>query len=84
MDIKQQRCMLKTIQELSFTAIDLNLYLDTHPGDPSALGHYNAISQQLACEKAVYEQIYGPLMAYGETPSQYPWRWVKGPWPWEI
>lgn len=84
MNVKHQLCMLKTIQELSFTAVDLTLYLDTHPDDPNALGHYNAISQQLECAKKAYEEIYGPLMPFGESPSQFPWRWIRGPWPWEI
>lgn len=84
MYFEHQRCLLRKIQELSFSAIDLNLYLDTHPTDEAALGHYNALSEQLACAKAAYEQIYGPLMAFGETPSPFPWRWVQEPWPWEI
>jgi spore coat protein JB len=84
MNVECQLEMLRPVQELSFTAVDLNLYLDTHPNDPNALGHYNAICQQLACAKAAYERIYGPLMSFGETPSQFPWRWINGPWPWEI
>ena len=76
--------MLIKIQAVSFSAIDLNLYLDTHPCDQEALGHYNALCEQLACLKAAYEQIYGPLMSFGEAPSPYPWRWVQEPWPWQI
>lgn len=76
--------MLLKIQAVSFSAIDLNLYLDTHPCDQEALGHYNALCEQLACLKAAYEQIYGPLMSFGESPSPYPWRWVQEPWPWQI
>jgi spore coat protein JB len=84
MRIEHQACMLEKIQELSFTAVDLNLYLDNNPTDQNALGHYNAVCHQLDCAKKAYEQIYGPLMNFGESPSQFPWRWVQGPWPWEI
>ncbi|HCD09371.1 MAG TPA: spore coat protein CotJB, partial [Thermoanaerobacter sp.] len=31
-----------------------------------------------------YEQFYGPLMVFGHSQSQYPWKWVDDPWPWEI
>lgn len=84
MHYEHQMQLLEKIQAISFSAVDLTLYLDTHPTDQQALGHYNALCEQLACAKAVYEQIYGPLMPFGETPSQYPWRWVQEPWPWEM
>ncbi len=81
---EHQMCLLEKIQALGFSAIDLNLYLDTHPTDEAALGHDNALCEQLSCVKAEYEHIYGPLMPYGEAASQYPWRWVQEPWPWEM
>jgi spore coat protein JB len=84
MNDEYQACMLKKVQELGFVAIELTLYLDTHPGDQNALGQYNAVSQQLACAKAAYEQVFGPLMPFGESPSQFPWRWIQSPWPWEM
>jgi len=76
--------MLRDIQALEFTAIELNLYLDTHPADRKALADYNTVTQQLHMLRKMYEQKYGPLMVTGVSPSQYPWRWVEDPWPWEI
>ncbi len=76
--------MLRTIQELEFTAIDLNLYLDTHPEDQQALAHYNAVTQQLQAVRAQYEQAYGPLVVAGYGLSQFPWAWIEEPWPWDI
>lgn len=35
--MSDRKAMLKELQEISFTADDLNLYLDTHPLDLSAL-----------------------------------------------
>ncbi|WP_428844934.1 spore coat protein CotJB [Calderihabitans maritimus] len=76
--------MLRVIQELEFVAVDLSLYLDTHPEDNRALEHYNRVTEQLNLRKREYEQIFGPLAVYGFSPSQYPWRWIEEPWPWEI
>lgn len=75
---------LKKIQELSFMAIELTLYLDTHPDDQNALVHYNIITQQLNALKQYYEQKHGPFIAYGFSPSAYPWQYVNEPWPWQI
>ncbi|WP_026487049.1 spore coat protein CotJB [Caldanaerobius polysaccharolyticus] len=76
--------MLKKIQELSFMAIELTLYLDTHPHDQNALAHYNIITQQLNALKQSYEQRHGPFIAYGFSPSAYPWQYINEPWPWQI
>lgn len=82
--MSEQAMMLLQIQELEFAAIDLNLYLDTHPTDKKALHHYNCLTQKLKVLKNEYQRIYGPLVNFGFAPSQYPWRWINDPWPWEI
>lgn len=76
--------LLKKIQELQFAAVDLNLFLDNHPNHKQALSDYNRFSEELSALKKIYEAKYGPLCNYGAAPSQYPWRWVEDPWPWEI
>jgi spore coat protein JB len=76
--------LLKKIMELEFVCIDLNLYLDTHPEDQKALTDYNYYFNQLSLLKQQYSQYYGPLMSFGHCQSQYPWKWVEDPWPWEI
>lgn len=80
----QQASMLKELMSLGFTAVELNLYLDTHPGDIKALTKYNRITQELKVLQNAYEQCYGPLFNFGQSPSQYPWRWIDEPWPWQI
>lgn len=80
----QQVKLLKEIMSLEFTAVELNLYLDTHPGDMRALAEYNHVTQMLGTLKSAYEQVYGPLSNFGNTPGQYPWRWTEEPWPWQI
>ncbi|MFZ5967900.1 MAG: spore coat protein CotJB [Bacillota bacterium] len=81
---KERLEILKKIQEFEFACIDLNLYLDTHPTDQRALMDYNMYSNQLLMLKRQYENMYGPLMNFGFSPSQYPWRWIDEPWPWQI
>lgn len=75
--------LMKRIKELEFTAVDLNLYLDNHPSNEKALADYNYATQELNKHKRLYEMNFGPLTNYGTSPSQYPWRWVNEPWPWE-
>lgn len=80
----QRKDLLRRLMALEFTAIDLNLYLDTHPDDHKALADYNAISMELRAVKMEYEKLYGPLVHYGYSPSPGAWRWIDEPWPWEI
>ncbi|HHW42928.1 spore coat protein CotJB [Desulfofundulus thermobenzoicus] len=83
MDPRQMQ-MLRDIMALEFVAVDLTLYLDTHPTEQEPLNDYNMVTERLNQLKAQYERMYGPLMAYGFTPLEYPWRWVESPWPWEM
>ncbi|MCG9968885.1 spore coat protein CotJB [Pelotomaculum terephthalicicum JT] len=80
----QQMQLLLKIQELEFTAIELNLYLDTHPDDQQALNLYNSVVPQLRKCIEAYEQYCGPLFHFGMATSQYPWQWINSPWPWEM
>ncbi|MBR2564350.1 MAG: spore coat protein CotJB, partial [Paenibacillus sp.] len=38
--------MLEELQALDFVLVELNLYLDTHPGDFQAIEQYNKFSQE--------------------------------------
>lgn len=76
--------LLRRIQELEFVAIDLNLYLDTHPDDQQALAHYNCVVEQLMALRQEYEGCYTLLTAAGFEPARCPWQWIDEPWPWQI
>ncbi|EGO64256.1 spore coat protein CotJB [Acetonema longum] len=84
---EQQAAMLKKIQEIQFVAVELNLYLDTHPCDEEALRDYQCAVerlQELICE---YEQVYGPILNFGHggcCNAGKGWQWASGPWPWEL
>lgn len=76
--------MLIDIMAYEFAAIDLNLYLDTHPKDERALDIYNETVSILNQLKREYEARFGPLTNFGYARSKFPWRWVEEPWPWAI
>ncbi len=85
MDNRNQVQMLLQIQQLSFVATDLNLYLDTHPNDQQALTMFNQVHKDLLQAVRSYEQTYGPMLNYGYSPNvQNCWKWIDSPWPWEI
>lgn len=75
--------LMKRIKNFEFAAVDLNLYLDNNPTNQQAISDYNMIVKELKELKKVYEMNNGPLTNFGESPSQFPWRWVEDPWPWE-
>lgn len=75
--------LISSIHELKFAALDLNLYLDTHPECKPALIDYNNITKDLKAVVNMYESKYGPLTNFGGSESKHPWAWVDEPWPWE-
>ena len=83
-DCEKRLAMLRKLQEMEFVAVELNLYLDTHPCDADALNDYNCAVEAICKLKKEYEEEYGPLMNFGFSSSEAPWQWVEGPWPWEL
>jgi spore coat protein JB len=76
--------LLEEIQTLDFVLVELNLYLDTHPGDQNAIQQYNNVAQQSMTLKRNFESLFGPLMHFGNSYSTYPWSWGDAPWPWQV
>lgn len=73
----------RKIQQLSFTLVELNLYLDTHPNCKQALELYNRYSVELKGLREEYSKKYGSLMNFGMCPQENDFSWVNSPWPWE-
>jgi spore coat protein JB len=76
--------LLHEIQAADFVLVELNLYLDTHPGDVEAIQQYNHFAQQSKALKAQFEQQFGPLMHFGQSMSGAPFAWPEAPWPWQV
>ena len=85
MNCEEQRSMLIKVQEMQFVALELNLYLDTHPCDKDALNDFNCAVEMLKEYKEAYEQAYGPLLNFGMSGFvKETWQWLDSPWPWQI
>jgi len=74
----------RRLSELQFAAIDLNLFLDTHPCDKEALEMFKKITKTIESVKMDYVRKYGPLKA-GDSAHDVPFQWASGEfkWPWE-
>ncbi|MCI8611859.1 MAG: spore coat protein CotJB [Clostridiales bacterium] len=79
---KDRNALMHDIQVYGFALVEVNLYLDTHPGDQAAIACYNKYNRLLEEAYIAYESQYGPLTIHGGTDNDC-WSWVKGPWPWE-
>lgn len=77
--------LLDQIDEVSFAAYDLLLYLDTHPNCMEGLAAYQKYEKERKKLLKEYAQCYGPLTvdevleSDGDT-----WKWAKQPFPWEM
>ena len=85
-DIKpnnEQADILTKIDSLEFALVDLNLYLDVHPDNRSAIELYTKYREEKERLVNEYESIYGPLSLSSEALSVVPWSWDNMPWPWD-
>lgn len=75
--------LIHELQLIDFSMIDTILYLDAYPCSAEALDYYH----KLRCEKnkiqAMLDQHGHPMTSQGNT-STSDWKWVEGPWPWEL
>lgn len=76
--------LLTYLDEVSFCAYDLMLYLDTHPQDERAMEYFVKYNGKRDRALEIYEEKYGPLQ-YGQTCrcNMGSVKWVTEPWPWE-
>ena len=71
---------LRCVNEWSFLADDLRLYLDTHPGDAHAFAALkNALYERRAAVDA-FEKAHGALTADAMAGAQT-YDWVERPFP---
>lgn len=72
------------LRELQFAAIDLNLFLDTHPQNEEALEMFKKINKTIEALKIDYVSKFGPL-APADSAATPPFEWASREfkWPWE-
>lgn len=76
--------LLNRLTALDFMAVDLGLYLNTHPMEKQAIALYNKIIMAADTVRAKYEELYGPLCSFRSlNTSDTQWKWSDNPWPWE-
>lgn len=81
----EQRQLLDTINQVSFAAYDMLLYLDTHPEDQKAMEFYHKHMCMRKEAMRKYAQLYGPLtMDCMDESCSDCWKWAQQPWPWEL
>ncbi len=81
--LNERENALYQIQETSFAAHDINLYLDTNPNDTNAIRLYNEYNNREKMLIDAYERKYGPInLSDTNGLSMTPWAWIKEPWPW--
>lgn len=77
----KRETLLKKLSTYQFAALDLQLYLDSHPNDGDTIEKMNRFKEQAKELKKQYEQKYGPLTKSVTEGNN--WSWIKAPWPWE-
>ena len=69
-DMQQKRMNQKELYEwimmLGFCAVDMMLYLDTHPDDEEALNYFNQCNTLYNAAKQSYQEQFGLLNAFSE------------------
>ena len=85
-DMQQKRMNQKELYEwimmLGFCAVDMMLYLDTHPDDEEALNYFNQCTALYNAAKQSYQDQFGQLNAFSEQ-ERSSWDWNTAPMPWE-
>ncbi|MFQ8602214.1 MAG: spore coat protein CotJB [Anaerovoracaceae bacterium] len=75
--------MLRMIQQLNFTMIELGLFLNNQPDCQNALALYERTRLMYIDARREYENLYGPLTYDGVNTERDGWSWINDPWPWE-
>jgi hypothetical protein len=74
--------LLNKISAVQFAALELHLFLDTHPSDEDAMKKQAEYKSKFNVLTKEFEEKFGPLRITSSVSNQ--WEWVNSPWPWEI
>ena len=77
--------LMEQIARCEFILVDINLFLDTHPGNERAIADYNGYAEQLAAMKKMYVENFGPIANFGNSMNHRgtTWLWNELPFPWQ-
>ena len=74
-------CLANEVRQQAFTALECQLYLDTHPDCPEAAAAFANACEKLKAARAAYNEA-APLTPCAAAGSRN-WSWGCTPWPWE-
>jgi len=74
--------LLNQLTALDFMAVDLHLFLNTHPNNEEVICKYNEIIKLADTVRCKYEKLYGPLCSFRSL-SKSDFTWIDNPWPWQ-
>ena len=80
--MNEREMLLKKIGTYKFAITDIDIFLDTHPGDTEMLSRRNRYEEELKPLVRQYEAQFGPLTKRDNQVNT--WSWVKDPWPWDM
>ena len=76
--------LLKKLSALDFIAVDLALFLNTHPDNNEAIQAYNQVITAADTVRMKYEEAFGPLCSFRSyAANTNHWEWTHDPWPWQ-
>ncbi len=81
--MNSKEMLLRKIQAIHIMAVDLQLFLDTHPDNTHALADYKSVTKEYQSLKREYEQCYGPLANFAYMTTFDAKSWNNDLWPWE-
>ena len=81
-DSCSRQALMRELMAHDFAALDLQLFLDTHPCDKKALKAFTEETEKTKELTKKYEARFGPITASGSD-DELPWQWIQSPWTWE-
>ena len=75
--------LLAELMQLDFMAVDIALYLNTHPDDTVTIAEYNKVIRAADVVREKYETMYGPLCSFRSVSGNDSFNWTDDPWPWQ-
>lgn len=80
---REQKQLYEYIGAVSFAAVDIMEYLDTHPCDAEAINYHNHLIRLLNKAKEDYARLYGPLTVSTTDSCSTRWDWALQAPPWK-
>ena len=75
------KSMQKRLQKISFTLVELVLYLDAYPNCEKAKKYYKELSDERDMLTNALSKAGMPMSSMDVQGNE--WTWINGPWPWE-